>query len=67
MSTRDPALRTDARAVELATRSAAPPPFNTPCVRSDDLLAGRRELLISHGDSLYRLRVTATGKLLLTK
>ena len=31
------------------------------------LLAGRREALIDHEGSLYRLRVTASGKLILTK
>lgn len=31
------------------------------------LLGGARELLISHGPALYRLRVTAQGKLILTK
>ena len=36
-------------------------------VRSEDLLQGRRELWIEHGDEMYRLRVTANGKLYLTK
>lgn len=31
------------------------------------LMGGRRELLIRHGDGLYRLRVTASNKLILTK
>ena len=31
------------------------------------LMAGRRELLIRHGDDTYRLRLTTTGKLILTK
>jgi hemin uptake protein HemP len=30
-------------------------------------MAGRRELLIRHGASTYRLRVTASEKLILTK
>lgn len=39
-----------------------------PCiVRSDELLKGRRELWIEHGDEMYRLRLTASGKLYLTK
>jgi hemin uptake protein HemP len=30
-------------------------------------MAGRRELLIRHGDDDYRLRITASNKLILTK
>lgn len=41
----------------------APPPIRS----SIDLLQGGRELLIRHGDSTYRLRVTASEKLILTK
>ncbi len=36
-------------------------------VTSDDLLQGRRELWIEHGQDMYRLRLTASGKLYLTK
>jgi hemin uptake protein HemP len=36
-------------------------------VRSEDLLQGRRELWIEHGEELYRLRLTRSGKLYLTK
>lgn len=34
---------------------------------SDELLQGRREAWIEHGDQLYRLRLTHAGKLHLTK
>jgi hemin uptake protein HemP len=34
---------------------------------SEDLLNGRREILISHGDRVYRLRHTSNDKLILTK
>jgi len=34
---------------------------------SQVLLAGGREALIDHEGSLYRLRLTASGKLILTK
>jgi hemin uptake protein HemP len=34
---------------------------------SDTLLQGRREILIRHGDKLYRLRHTSNDKLILTK
>ena len=36
-------------------------------LRSDDLLAGEREVAILHNDETYRLRLTAAGKLILTK
>ncbi|UUX97010.1 hemin uptake protein HemP [Aquabacterium sp. J223] len=38
-----------------------------PCWRSDDLLHGGREVHIAHAGSVYRLRLTALGKLILTK
>ena len=34
---------------------------------SQQLLAGRREISITHGESIYRLRLTSLGKLILTK
>ena len=34
---------------------------------SDQLLAGRNEISITHGESTYRLRLTSLGKLILTK
>jgi hemin uptake protein HemP len=34
---------------------------------SEELLQGATELLISHGDDLYRLRLTRNGKLILHK
>lgn len=36
-------------------------------LRSEDLLQGAREVWIEHGSEMYRLRVTAGGKLYLTK
>jgi hemin uptake protein HemP len=38
-----------------------------PAVESAALLQGRRELTIRHGVELYRLRLTASNKLILTK
>ena len=38
-----------------------------PVVDSAALLGGRRELIIQHGTGSYRLRVTASNKLILTK
>ena len=34
---------------------------------SAELLQGRREAWIEHGEQMYRLRLTAAGKLYLTK
>lgn len=42
-------------------------PLPTRSVESVDLLQGDRELLIRHGTGTYRLRVTASEKLILTK
>jgi hemin uptake protein HemP len=39
----------------------------TPAVDSGTLMGGRRELIIRHGADTYRLRVTASNKLILTK
>jgi hemin uptake protein HemP len=36
-------------------------------VSSEDLLAGRRQLIIQHGPEQYRLQVTNSNKLILTK
>lgn len=36
-------------------------------LRSGELLQGRREVWIEHGEEMYRLRVTANGRLYLTK
>lgn len=38
-----------------------------PTVDSVTLMSGRRELIIRHGSESYRLRVTASNKLILTK
>jgi hemin uptake protein HemP len=38
-----------------------------PTVSSRDLLAGRRQLIIRHGREQYRLLLTSSNKLILTK
>ena len=43
------------------------PDSGTPSVDSVTLMGGRRELIIRHGADAYRLRVTASNKLILTK
>lgn len=44
-----------------------PPEPPAPTVDSAALLKGRRELQIRHGADTYRLRLTASNKLILTK
>lgn len=36
-------------------------------ITSEQLLAGGRELIITHADSVYRLKLTGSNKLILTK
>lgn len=50
-------------------RSPTDPPADheNSVISSGDLLAGRQEVLIRHGDETYRLRVTRNGKLILQK
>jgi len=43
------------------------PDLDIPVADSAVLMKGRRELIIRHGAETYRLRVTASDKLLLTK
>ncbi|MCE9604881.1 MAG: hemin uptake protein HemP [Planctomycetia bacterium] len=35
--------------------------------RTEELFQGRREVWFEHGNEQYRLRITAAGKLILTK
>lgn len=46
---------------------ASRPDSPTPVVDSITLMSGGRELIIRHGAGSYRLRVTASNKLILTK
>ena len=43
------------------------PGADTPVADSTTLMSGHRELIIRHGADTYRLRVTASNKLILTK
>jgi hemin uptake protein HemP len=43
------------------------PDQGLPMVESTELMGGQRELMIRHGRETYRLRVTASNKLILTK
>lgn len=55
------------------TQQPALPPGRAPisgeirAVTSDELLRGERVIVILHREKEYRLQVTATGKLILTK
>ncbi|MCC7047974.1 MAG: hemin uptake protein HemP [Alphaproteobacteria bacterium] len=48
---------------------AAPDPTKDAArvLESQELLAGQREVLIRHGDDVYRLRLTSNNKLILMK
>ena len=50
-----------------AARTDEPSGVPPQIVDSTTLLAGRRELIIRHGEDTYRLRLTASNKLILTK
>lgn len=43
------------------------PGTSIPVLRSSDLFGTAREILLEHGDALYRLRITHSNKLILTK
>ena len=49
------------------TNDAETPPSSGPTWEAAELLQGRKEAVIRLGEVTYRLRLTATGKLLLTK
>ncbi len=52
-------------------QSSEPEPQRQPAPKelwySEELLGTRREVLIKHGDEIYRLRCTRQGKLILNK
>ena len=55
------------RAARASDGDTEKPDPGTPIVDSVTLMSGRRELIIRHGSDAYRLRVTASNKLILTK
>lgn len=55
------------RAARVSDGEAGRPDPASPSVDSVTLMGGRRELIIRHGTDAYRLRVTASNKLILTK
>jgi hemin uptake protein HemP len=48
-------------------KSEAPAPAEPQTISSEALLGGRRQLIIQHGGERYRLLVTRSNKLILTK
>jgi hemin uptake protein HemP len=52
---------------QLVDSDRSDPGRPVPIVDSAELLGGRRELIIRHGAGTYRLRITASNKLILTK
>ncbi len=54
----------------MSNENERPAPVEKPNVRevtSDELLRGQNELLIRHGEELYRLKLTRNRKLILHK
>jgi hemin uptake protein HemP len=49
------------------TRAATPPSARLRRINSRELLGTAQEVEISHTGQIYRLRLTALGKLILTK
>ena len=47
--------------------AARPGGRKAPAISSSTLLAGGREVLIRHGEETYRLKLTSSNKLILTK
>jgi len=54
------------RRLSLSTNTVSLLPVET-VINSQALLKGQREILIKHGDRIYRLRHTINDKLILTK
>ena len=63
---RNPFPWTPDRARDAAVRGVVVPP-RAPRVTTDWLMRGRREIVVQHGIEEDRLRITAAGKLILTK
>ncbi|WP_417395165.1 hemin uptake protein HemP [Gimesia chilikensis] len=50
-----------------ATATNAQEGTSTDVIESDAILNGKQEVLIQHGETTYRLRITQNGKLILCK
>ena len=63
-------IRSPAYGPRAAPRSSSAAPGQNPhprIVTSDALFGGAQEIVIEHGDALYRLKITRQGKLILNK
>lgn len=49
------------------SREVEPRQLGMTCLRSEDLFGKQREIMIQHAGSYYRLRLTHSNKLILTK
>jgi hemin uptake protein HemP len=54
--------RQEKRAIDVDSHST-----QAPVVDSDSLFGGRNEVIVRHGELLYRLRITRNGKLVMNK
>lgn len=63
-----PARPSDPRSVvpDVCDSKTAPASVTPPRYEAESLFAGARQLVIVHGEREYRLRLTATNKLILT-
>jgi hemin uptake protein HemP len=61
----DPDMTT--RATRTAPQDARTVHLSANRIDSKDLFAASREIMIAHGDDIYRLRLTSQNKLILTK
>lgn len=61
--------KTPLRATEVRSPAAQAPPRGPaiPLLRSEELFGKAREIMIEHSGGFYRLRVTHSNKLILTK
>lgn len=62
-----PGPQSTSAGTDVSVRSAPSPIAPRPRVASADILRGNAEVEIEHRGTLYRLRVTSLGKLILTK
>ena len=63
----EPEVTPDGSAEPIVAPPASSAPAAQRTILSDDLLQGQAEVLIRHGEEIYRLRHTRNGKLILQK
>lgn len=60
-------IMSEQRDVERLAPVSAPKEESAEVICSDTILKGNQEVLIQHGETTYRLRITQNGKLILCK